>query len=627
VTDRTTAPATEIKAVVFDVMGVLVRPPAVDDRAPAGMFGPADADSDHPWHRLERGEITLVEAQRSVGPPRSGGNASAAGPVPPFTLVRETVTLAEQLAAAGLSVALCTNAVHELTGLWSTLYPWAELFPIVVRSCEEGVRKPDPELYRRTLTRLGVRAEETLVLDDSPANLEAASRLGMRTVLVGTDAADVASAVASVRAQTGVGADAPRVAVGPPGLRRPAACNDVDELLLDVLFDKGTRVDPFPLLHRLRTTAPVHRLGDRPVWYASRYEDCRTILRDPRFVKVPEGPALDFITGEPVPPTPPGLVAPIPFLDPPEHTAIRAVMGTGFTKAALASLRPRIEAAADELLTPLLRDGRGEVVERVSYPLAIQVICDLVGVPSDERADFRRRVREAALTFEPSLPPDELFVAVSAIFAMTQYFTGLAARARRGEVDGLLPALLAAADDAGVTDDEVVASVVFLFSAGFETVAHLVSTTLYLLASHPEQYALVAADPALADAAVTEAGRVQSPVQLDSRMVGDADVELSGVVVPADSVAVTLLGAANRDPDVYPDPDRFDVTRSGPFPLTFGTGIHYCLGARLAAMEAAVVVERLVAAGVTRLRVGDRGLRWKDAMVLRGFDELWVEVS
>ena len=613
-----------VKAVVFDVMGVLVRPPVVAGRAPEGMFGPADADSDHPWHRLERGEITLAEAQRLVGPPPAGAGAAAAGPVPPFALVTEIVTLAEQLAAAGLALALCTNAVHELTGLWSTLYAWDDLFPVVVRSCHEGVRKPSPALYERTLMRLGIAAEDAVFLDDSPANVTTARAMGMRAVLVGSD---VAAAVDEVRRLTGVAPDAPRATVGPPGVRRPPVHNEADRLLVGVLFDAQTRPDPFPLLHRLRSIAPVHRLGDRPVWYVSRYEDCHTVLRDPRFVKVPEGPALDFITGEPVPPTPPGLVVPMPFLDPPEHTPIRAVMSTGFTRNRLVALQPQLTATADALLAPLLAGGGGELVESVSYPMAVRVICDLVGVPEADRTSFRRLVRRAAMTFEPSLPPDQMHDAVSASFEMTQYFGGLARRARDGTLPGLLPDLLGAADDTGVTDDEVVASVVFLFSAGFETAAHLISSTLYLLATHPEQYAALVAEPERAMAVVQEAARVQSPVQLDSRMVGSVDVELHGVTIPAGSVAVTLLGAANRDPAAYPDPDRFDVRRAGPPALTFGTGIHCCLGDRLAMMEAATVLERLLAAGVRRLQIARQGLAWKDAMVLRGFDRLSLELA
>jgi cytochrome P450 len=372
----------------------------------------------------------------------------------------------------------------------------------------------------------------------------------------------------------------------------------------------------------------VHQLADRPVWYVSGYADSRTVLRDRRFVKVASGPTLDFVTGEAVPPPPPGSVPPLPFLDPPRHTNVRAVMAAGFARGQLRALQPTLRDAADDLLAPLLRDGGGEIVERLSYPMAIRVICDLVGVPAPDREMFRRLVRQASMTFEPGLAPADMHVAVSAIFTMVDYFSSLARSARQGQApgSGLLPLLLAEADATGLPDDDVVASVVFLFSAGFETVAHLISTTLFLLATHPSEWAAVRDQPDLASAAVEEAGRFHSPVQLDSRMVG-ADVELHGVRIPANQVAVTLLGAANRDPAAYTDPDRFDVRRRGPAPLTFGSGIHYCLGGPLATMEAAAVVERMIAMRVARIDLAgarSEALQWKDAMVLRGFDRLVV---
>jgi hypothetical protein len=611
----------DIRAVVFDVGGVLVHPPAVGDLAPDGLFGSSEVDSDHPWHRLERGELTIAQLQRLVGGPQVPAGRRP-GPPPPYALGTDFVELAEQLSAAGFTLALCTNAVRELVSLWWGLYSWDELFSVVVRSYEVGARKPDPALLEATLARLGMLPEETVFVDDLAANIAAAERLGMVTVRVDTDRAE---ALARIRELTGLPADAPRAAVRPPGLRRPAAQNHADELLLAVLFDAGAREDPYPLLHELRSIAPVHQLAGRPVWYVSRYTDCRTVLRDRRFVKVASGPTLDFVTGEAVPPPPPGSAPPLPFLDPPRHTAVRGVMGAGFAKGRMRALEPQLRATADDLLAPVLRAGGGEVVEQVSYPMAIRVICDLVGVPEPDREMFRRLVREASMTFEPGLSPDAMFVAVSAIFTMTDYFTRLARVARRGKAGGLLSMLLAEADASGLPDDDVVASVVFLFSAGFETVAHLISTTVFLLATHPEQLAIVRDQADLAAAAVEEAGRFHSPVQLDSRMVGE-DVELSGVRIPRNNVAVTLLGAANRDPASYADPDQFDVRRRGPAPLTFGSGIHYCLGGPLAMMEAATVVERLLAAGVRHLDVVKDGLTWKDAMVLRGFDRLTVAI-
>jgi epoxide hydrolase-like predicted phosphatase len=612
----------EIRAVVFDVGGVLVHPPAVGDLAPDGLFGSAEIDSDHPWHRLERGEITIAEVQRLVGGPQLPADRPP-GPVPPYTLGADFVELAEQLAAAGFALALCTNAVRELVSLWWGLYAWDELFDVVVRSYEIGARKPDPAILRATMARLGTRPEETIFVDDVTANIETAQRLGMVTVRVGPDRT---AALARVRELTGLAADAPRATVRPPALRRPAARNRADELLLAVLFDADVRADPYPLLHELRAIAPVHQLAGRPVWYVSRYADCRTVLRDRRFVKVASGPTLDFVTGEAVPPPPPGAVPPLPFLDPPWHTAVRPVMGAGFTRSRLGALEPRVVATAEDVLGPLLRDGGGEVVERVSYPMAIRVICDLVGVPERDRDMFRRLVREASMTFEPGLSPRDMFVAVSAIFTMTDYFSRLARAVRAGSPGGMLAMLLTEADAHAVPEQDVVASVVFLFSAGFETVAHLISTTLFLLATHPDELGVLRNQPELAAAAVEEAGRFHSPVQLDSRMVGE-DVELSGVRIPANQVAVTLLGAANRDPASYVDPDRFDVRRQGPAPLTFGSGIHYCLGAALAALEASTIVRCLLAAGITRLEVAEGGLTWKEAMVLRGFDRLTVAVG
>lgn len=606
----------EIRAVVFDVSGVLVQPPRLDDRAPADLFGPADHDTDHPWHRLERGELTLAQVQRLTGPP-----PRASRPVLPYTLDGEFVALAEQLSAAGFGLAICTNAARELVPLWWGLYPWEDIFGVIVKSHEIGARKPSPEPLTVTLARLGAEPGQTLLLDDNAANVAAARRLGMRALLVSEERA---GALAAVRELTALRPDSPRAKVGPIGLRRPAARSRADELLLSVLFDPATREDPYPLLHELRSAAPVHRLGHRPIWYLSGYADCRAVLSDRRFVKVSEGPPLDFITGEAVPPPPPGLPAPLPFLDPPAHSGVRAVMSAAFTRGRLRDLEPKLRRTADACVAGMLAAGGGDVVAQVSYPMAITTICDLVGVPEHEREALRRRVREASATFEPAIPPAEMYVAVSAIFTMTEYFTALV---KTGPPPGsLLPELLAAARAAGVPDDDVLASVVFLFSAGFETVAHLISTTLFLLATHPGQFARLGREPGLAAAAVTEAGRFHSPVQLDSRMVGE-DVPMGGAVIPKDHVAVTLLGAANRDPAVYASPDEFSPGRPGPPPLTFGSGIHYCLGAGLAASQAQMVVEAILAAGVTRLSVADGGVAWKQAMVLRGFDALMLETG
>ncbi|MGW0661898.1 HAD-IA family hydrolase [Streptodolium elevatio] len=258
-----------VKAVVFDVGGVLAHPPGGPMAPPKDFFGPSGADGDHPWHRLERGEITLTDLFRAamsgevpggmplppmppgmpmppMPPPGAGGPGGPAGfpggfpgggpagmpplpppgaplppgmPLPPpFTLDDAYLGLARDLAAAGVPLALCTNAVRELEPLWWDLHPWAELFPVIVRSYELGARKPDPRMYHAVLEGLGTSAAETLFVDDSPANIAAAAELGFATVLVAGDHKDVAALV-----WRAVGLDDPGTVATPPGSPAEAA--------------------------------------------------------------------------------------------------------------------------------------------------------------------------------------------------------------------------------------------------------------------------------------------------------------------------------------------------------------------------------------------------------------------
>lgn len=392
-----------------------------------------------------------------------------------------------------------------------------------------------------------------------------------------------------------------------------------EDLLFTALFDVEHNEDPYPLLHLLREKDPVHRLGDKPLWYCTRFGDCDRVLRDRDFVKVGDYPSLDLVTGAPLPPPPPGVAVPLAFLDPPEHTQIRAVMAAGFTRDRIHALVPELETLAAEFLAPVVQEGGGEILSRVGHPLAMRVICDVLGLPEEHRPAFRERIREVSRLFELRLPEDELFTALTAIFTMNGVFTELAA----DPPPGLLRDLLAEGARTGrATGEEVVSSTVFLFSAGVETVAYLIAATLYLLAENPEQYALLRANPELAEAAVREAGRCHSPVQLNSRIAA-TDVELGGHRLPAGHVAVTMLGAANRDPEVYPDPDRYDITRTGPAALTFSAGHHFCLGTRLAVAEATAVVTALLAARVEDLMV--LRAEWKDATMLRGLE--WCDLE
>ena|GEM_PF-158662 len=596
--------SSRIRAVIFDVGGVLAHPAA--GQFPDTFFGSRDADSDHPWHRLERGELTMAQALPLLdlppGPPR---------PPQPYTLDEGYLALAEQLAAAGFRLALCTNTPLEAAPLWQSLYPWADVFDVIVRSCDVGARKPDTRIVRAALDKLGSAPQETLFVDDLPANRASAATLGVTTV----DGSGPAG-IARIRELTGVAADAPRAAVGARGPCRPMVLDRGDRLLVDVLFEPRHQADPYPLLHELREISPLHRLSGGPLWYATRYDDCRRVLHDPDFVKTSEHLALDFVTAEPVAPPPAGIALPLAFIDPPQHTPVRRVLNTGFTRQRLDGLRPWLRGLAAEIVGKALADGGPvEVVEAISYPLAMRVMCDLIGVPEGARDSFRGIMQHASMIFEPALPPDQTFGSVAAIIELTEFY------ARQGDREyGLLRDLLYEARTAGdVPDEDVVSNVTFLSFAGFETVAHLLSTALYLMSTHPDQYAQLVGSPELAARAAQEASRYASPVQTNSR-VARCDLELAGTPIPAGNVVVTLLNAANRDPAVYPDPDRFDLHRGGPQPLSFGAGIHYCLGARLALLEATVLLETLVDAGVRQLTLCAQ--EPKLAIVLRGYQRL-----
>ena len=598
-----------VTAVIFDVGGVLAHPGA--GQFSEAFFGSGVADGDHPWHRLERGELTMAQAMPLLdmppGPPR---------PPRPYTLDEEYVALAEQLAEAGIKLALCTNTPREAAPLWQALYPWGDVFDVIIRSCDIGARKPDVRMVRAALDQLGADPAKTLFVDDLPANCASARTLGVTAIDGGCE-----DSIARIRELTGVAADAPRKVVGYRGPRRPPVRGRADKLLVDVMFAPEHNDDPYPLLRELRETSPLHQLSGHAIWYATRYHDCRQVLRHEDFRKNTEYMALDFVTGEAVPPPPAALTLPLAFIDPPEHTPVRRVMNAGFTRRRLDGWRPWLRGLAKEIVAKALSQaGPIDAVEAISYPMAMQVICDLVGVPSGARHDFRALMRDASVIFEPALSPERTYDAITAIIEMTEFLTKLGATQ-----DGLLRDLLHEARAAGdVSDEDVIANVTFLFFAGFETVAHLLSITLFLMSTHPDQFALVAAAPELAASAAQECCRYHSPVQTNAR-VANRDLDLAGTLIPAGNVVVTLLGAANRDPVAFGNPDRFDVTRRGPAPLTFGTGIHYCLGAQLAPLEATVLLESLVEAGVRQ--IVPLQADWKHAIVLRGFDKLEVALN
>jgi cytochrome P450 len=383
------------------------------------------------------------------------------------------------------------------------------------------------------------------------------------------------------------------------------------ELLAELTTLTG-RDDPYPRYDRLRAIAPLIRAEDGAL-VVTRYADCATVVRDGRlghmppdmlaFVGLPdwaEHPALrQFFTS---------MLA----QNPPDHTRLRRLVSSTFTARRVQSLRPAIEAMVAGLLDGLAGDT--DFVERFAFPLPVNVIGELLGVPPADRAQFQTLVRDWSQVLDV-ITPEVLARADPAATVIRDYLAGLAAERRAAPRDDLISALVAA--EAGgdrLTEDELLTMAALLFGAGFETTTNLLANGLVALDRNPGQ---AFGDPAVA---VEELLRYDSPVQIVSRVAYE-DVELGGTTVAAGERVVAYLGAGNRDPERFADPHRLDLARADNAPLSFGGGIHYCLGAPLARLEAQIAFPALLRR-FPGLEIGTPVRR--DSLTLRGYLSLPV---
>ena len=404
---------------------------------------------------------------------------------------------------------------------------------------------------------------------------------------------------------------------------------DADALLGELLLTPEGRRDPYPRYRRIQEVAPVHRSG-LGFWVLSRYEDCQQLLRDPRFGKgdrrdrdarLPEAAvaALARLRSRA-----PSLL----FLDPPDHTRLRGLVSKAFTPRTVERLRPHIGRLLDELLDTI--DGGGDepvdVMGAVAFPLPVTVIGEMLGVPPADRASFQPWVRASTALLELTVDAEAVVAAAEASDKMSDYFLGLLAERRRHPGEDLLSELLRVEEEGDrLTEAELVSTAILLFGAGFETTTNLIGNGLLALLRHPDQLALLRADHRLLRPAVEEILRWDSPVQVDGRVaLGDAD--LVGEPVEEGTFVVTLLGAANRDPARFGAPDCFDVARDEGPPLSFGSGIHYCLGQALARVEGQVVFGRLLERYAAMELAADE-VAYRPSLTLRGLVDLPVALT
>ncbi|RBY92991.1 cytochrome P450 [Blastococcus sp. TF02A-30] len=403
------------------------------------------------------------------------------------------------------------------------------------------------------------------------------------------------------------------------------------DLVGRLMRDRAVREEPYALYEQLRAGGPLTPSGLG--WVTTSHAVAHEVLRSDRFgvgfdrsgAPRPIRWALEFgdDAGAAGVAEPPSMLV----VDPPEHTRFRRLVSRAFTPRATAASEPAIQATADRLLDDLGRSRAGTVdlVDAFAAQLPVLVIADLLGVPTERRQDFLRWGAAAAATLDPGLPLRRYLAADRALRAMHGFLDEHFARLRAEPGEDLVSTLVTLPAGEALTDRELHATVMLLLGAGFETTVNLLGNAVVLLDAHRDQWEALAADPAGWDGAVEEVLRFDSPVQLTGR-TARADVELAGRRVRAGNRVTLLLGAANRDPEVFPDPGRFDVTRPNAREhLAFSGGIHYCLGAGLARLEA-VVALRTLTERYPRLRVAGRPER-RDLQTLRGFESLPVALG
>jgi cytochrome P450 len=379
--------------------------------------------------------------------------------------------------------------------------------------------------------------------------------------------------------------------------QRQAEAEDVVRALF--LTAEG-RINPYPHYHRLRALSPVHHSTTLNAWLLTRYADCRAALRDPRLEKH-FADSLDVRA--------PGWrdreslkwAANVMLnLDGPAHTRLRRLVVREFTTRTVQALRPRVEQTVDELLDSMLEHDAGELMEEFAFKLPISLIGALLGVPAEDRAQFRDLTRALTGVFEVTADAAMLDAADAAARRFAEYFSGLIAAKRANPSDDLLSRLVLqdAVQDVEegeadrLTDEELVRLASLLFVAGYETTTNLIGSGFLSLLSQPDQMEAIRNHPELAENVADELIRHDASFQLTTRYA-TADVSFDDVTIPAGDAVYVLLAAANRDPEQFPEPDRIDVTRENARALSFGGGVHLCLGAPLAGLELEIVFQKL----------------------------------
>ncbi|MGL3107643.1 cytochrome P450 [Bradyrhizobium sp. BR 1432] len=383
--------------------------------------------------------------------------------------------------------------------------------------------------------------------------------------------------------------------------------------------------DPYPHYDRLRTMDPIH-VTPFGQFVTSRHADVSLVLRDRRFgkdfVERSKRRYSEKIMDEPVFRSMSHWML---QADPPDHTRLRGLVVKAFTARRVEDMRPRIQEIVDQTIDAVIDRGHMDLIEDFAFRLPVTIICDMLGIPEEHRETFYKSSRDGGRLLDPvPLSPEEISQGNAGNLMAQMYFQQLFELRRRSPGDDLITQLVQAEEDGNkLTNEELTANIILLFGAGHETTVNLIGNGLLALHRNPDQLALLKARPELMVGAIEEFLRYDSSVQMTGRVALEDIDDLGGLKIPKGETVLCLLGSANRDPAVYPDrPDRLDVTRQNVKPLSFGGGIHFCLGAQLARIEAEIAIATLLRR-LPDLRIDDVvNPQWRPTFVLRGLTRL-----
>ncbi|MCY3888726.1 MAG: cytochrome P450 [bacterium] len=388
--------------------------------------------------------------------------------------------------------------------------------------------------------------------------------------------------------------------------------------------------DPHSYFSVLREHDPVHWNEKYRAWFIHRYHDVLDALRDPRFSSERIGAAYDRLTEEQRAerqPTYDILMDWLVFRDPPDHTRLRRLVSRAFTPRAVEAWRDRITGVVDELIDGLSERDHFDLIEDFAYPIPAVVIAEMMGVPPDDRDRFKDWSDDVMiLVFGARGVGDRRARAQQGLVELAAYLGDLVAHYRQHPADNIISNLVEASEgDDSLEDPEIVANCVLFLFGGHETTTNLIGNGIRVLLNHPGQLQKLREDPSLIKPAIEEILRFDGPSKMEVRTLAD-EVEMGEKTLPAGDMVYLVQHAANRDPDAFDQPDRFDIARDPNNHIGFGFGLHFCLGASVARLEGTIALEALVRR-LPNLELGSEPEVWVPTMLSRGLEHLPVSLS